>query len=80
MGRNNNVNCRVKNGSWRGSYIQIHNFTNLYQQKMTTRIACKWSNYNKSSWIEFPQFYIKIIISYRKAMPVPFHSTTPHSD
>ena len=43
MGRNKHVNCRVKNGSWIGIYIHIHTFTNLYQQKMTTGSACKWS-------------------------------------
>jgi hypothetical protein len=37
------MSTAVKNSSWRGIYIQIHTFTHLYQQKMTTRSACQWS-------------------------------------
>jgi hypothetical protein len=38
-GKDKGVNFRVKNGSWRGIYIEIYTFMNLYQQRTTRRSA-----------------------------------------
>jgi len=36
-GKNKGVNFRVKNGSWRGIYIEIYTFMSLYQERMAIR-------------------------------------------